>query len=757
VILRRVLLFGLVGVLAAAAGLAARDFRAARGDRSEQASDDAASDVAAAPAATPTPKWFTRRVPLPADLAVWSVRISPDGRSLAGLSPDVSNVSVCKADKAGPPVCPTPTPQRVVRYKLDDPPGAIDAVVTRVADAPQNGGFAWLPDGGLVVAELETPAPGAKVGPKTVALAIVDQGGRTVPLGIVQASAVPQLPVSPDGKWLVLGESVPPQLRFIDRVTGASRVLALSDARPADPPNTSLAWMADGRVLYAAGDAVLLVSPDGAVQRVAGPSGERVYGVEAMSPDRQVAVVRSARGTSEGYDLFVDGRWVDAPSAIVRPVAWLGAHDLLLRAASGALSSLDARAGATRDLGFILRASDPRILAYADPYLMWRDGQAGRLHLLDTRSAYDVAVGVTDVQGVQPYAGGGFFIVHPSGAELLTGADWFARVPPTAAPFATAGPAKPGAKDPFAEIAALPRLDQFTTGGALEVVSRTSSSKRVRSPDGGWSLEIPADWRADVGRLRGGELYSFDPTGMDYSGNAPPPGGVRMSITLWPDFDRRGPGWFAENQGRPGRVTSREITTVTLAGTTAHRVITQEEQPGPFASTVARWYFRHPSFDDRIVEIILFRADAPALVDAERALATLQLFSAVSGPREPLLSRADAIARVMIPPGAKPTPTPPIPERIEAKLATHKEIELAQRSGANYSLDADTPVWLVVRFGEIEPVIRGGPLGMPSAMPRWGWQFALLDARTGQGFGGGGGGTPGTEPPWWSSLRDRAQ
>lgn len=106
------------------------------------------------------------------------------------------------------------------------------------------------------------------------------------------------------------------------------------------------------------------------------------------------------------------------------------------------------------------------------------------------------------------------------------------RVPPTAASFVPAAPAKPGTRDPFADIRALPRIDQMT-GGALTVVSRTATAKRVSSPDGGWSVKVPSDWRADVGRLRGGELYSFDPTGMDFDRYAPPPGGVRMSVMLW--------------------------------------------------------------------------------------------------------------------------------------------------------------------------------------------------------------------------------
>ena len=757
VILRRaalLVLVAVIAVIAVGAGLAARQFREQRVNApTEQASEETATDVASAPTATAVPKWYTRRLDIPPDTAVWSIQISPDGASVAALSPNPSNVSVCVPDKVGAPVCPTPTPQRVVRFSVNDPPGAITATLTRVADAAQNSGYTWMWDGGLLVAQLDLPSPGAKVGPKTVTLSVIEKDGRITRLGGVQGASVPRpAALSPDARWLAVAE-LSPQVTFVERHGASVKTVALGGIGVGTTP----AWAADGKLLAMNGPALYLVSPSGTMDRVPAPAGIDLHGVASAAPDRTAFVLRATRERDELYVIYADGRWIDAPPSLMPWLTWITSHELLLRAPSGDLQAFDPRAGATRDLGYTMRASDPRILAYSEPYLMWRDGDAGRIHLLDTRNAYDAVVGVTDVVGVQTYASGGFLILHPNGAELLTAADWFARLPPTAAPFTSAAPPKPGTKDPFADIKTLPRLDQMTTGGALEVVSRSGTFKTVRSPDGGWSLKVPADWRGDVGRLRGGDFYSFDPTGRDNGGNTPAPGEVRLSLTLWPDFDRKGAYWLAQNYSWPGAVTSREITPVSLGpgNAYAYRVLAQEAGPGPFAGPSARWYLPHPSFDDRVVEIVLWRADATTLKETERALESLQLFAPVSGPREPILSRAEAIASAVGPSGGKPTPAPSTPERDEAKLVTLKEWERAQGSGQTFTLDGDTPVWVVMRFGDIDPTtVMRGPI-VPASLPpaRWTWRMTVLDARTGQGLSRGGGSG---DLPWWPALRDRA-
>lgn len=757
VILRRGALIALVVLFGAVAGVQARDLRAKQASSATE--PPPSGGAAAAPTATPVPKWYTRRVELPGDVAPWSVRISPDGTGLLALTPkDAFRTGICVADpKTGAPVCPTPPPSRVARYKVDDPPGAIAAVLTRLWDAPHDAGEAWLPDGGVLVAELDR-SPQAKATAKGVAISVIEPDGRTTKLDSVVGGALPQMPLSPDGRWLVTGETSP-QLRFLDRHTGAAHDVALNGVGlPTETWGFLLAWSSDGRALLAKDQTLFRVFPDGTVGRIPAPAGARLWGIASVSPDGKIAVARTTRGTTEGASALVDGRWVDVSRDALRLSSiptWVTSHEILAVTETHALGAFDPRTGATRDLGFTMRASDPRILAYSDPYLMWRDQDAGRIHLLDTRSAYDVLVGVPAVTGVQPYAGGGFLLLHQDGAELLTGADWFARVPPTAAPFSPAPPGVPGANDPFKDIAALPRLDQQTTGGALEVASKTSTTKRVKSPDGGWSLEVPLDWRADVGRLRGGEIYSYDPTGMDNSGNYPPPGGIHLSITLWPDLEKRGPAYLADHEGEPPGGTSRQRETLALAGTTAERVVMRGTQPPPFDVLRARWYLRHPSFDDRVLQIEVWRADPPALAAAEKVLATLELSPAVSGPRGPLLSRTEAIAKAFGYLGTKPADASAVPDRFEAKLATYKEVELAMASGRGFTIDSDTPVWVVMRFGDFPEPPHSAPMGYTPG--RWTYQMSVIearrDSRTG-GFMGGGG--RGGEPAWWAALRDRA-
>jgi hypothetical protein len=438
VIFRRALLLALVAALGIGAGLAAREMRTARLElATEQAGDDptgqaAAAPTATAPTATPTPKWFTRRIEIPAGIGAWSLRISPDGSSLAGITAQPPGTGVCvMVDKVSPPSCQPPVPSRVVRYRVGDPVGAITVTLTRVADAPENGGFSWIADGGLLVAELDLPAPGAKLGPKTVRLSVIEKNGSRTSLGSVEGASAPPALLSPDARWLATA-GLSSEVTFIERRGASIKTVPLGGIGVTGPPG----WAADGRLLFAKDAMLLRISPDGAIDRVPGPSGASLAGVASVSPDGALVVFRANRPQVEGLSVLVDGRWVDLPREAQRTAfpTWVTSRELLLRTDAGALQAWDPRTGVSRGLGSTMRAADPRILAYSEPYLMWREGDAGRVHLLDTRSSYDVLVGIAAVTSAQPYAGGGFLVLHQDGAELLTGADWFARVPPTASP-----------------------------------------------------------------------------------------------------------------------------------------------------------------------------------------------------------------------------------------------------------------------------------------------------------------------------------
>jgi hypothetical protein len=713
----------LVIVLAGAAGLAAREFRAGGAPRDVLPEGGAAQagPSSSPPAKTtfsppPAPKWHTRRVPVPEGVDPRSMLISPDGRALAAPSSDK---------------------KRIVLYALDDPPGAIEAVLTKVGEAPYWSGYHFLPDGGLLFGR----APGwnsQRVEAKSVAIAVLEQDGSTKTLGAVWGGSVSLPAVSPDGAWLAFSEISTVQL--IDRTGKApARTVTSSSEGHLGP----VGWSADGRLVIAQGQAVELISVDGTRSSIEGPSGLELNGVESQAPDGKVLIIRTLEGYHEGRIALAGDRWVELPQMLYGLI-WMAGHEILDRSTDGVLSVFDTLAGRSRDLGFTMRGADAGIHGVSGPYVLWRE--SGRLHLLDSRSGYDVLVGAgDDIQGGRPYSGGGFLLIGSSGASLLTGDDWFARVPPTAGPFVSAAPLPAGAIDPFVDIAALPRIDQMTTGGSLTVTSRTISNKAVTSEEGGWSLEVPIDWRADVGRFRGGQLYSFDPTTRDYGGNAPSPDEVRITIELWPDLEQRGPAWFADHESGANIALSRERRTVTLGGAEAEVAITLESGAASGAPvTAARWYLRHPWFDDRVMGIQLWRADGELLRQAETVLATLRLSRPISGPRGPLIARADVIANTG-------RTTPGRVDRVEAKLVTVKEWWLAATGSRSYSLDMDTPIWIVVRWGDFEVQTRG----IHGGTARFTWMISALDARTGKGFSGGGG--SGAEPAWWAALRDRAQ
>ncbi len=306
-----------------------------------------------------------------------------------------------------------------MRYKLAYPPGAITATLTKAADVPENGGFMWLPDGGLAIARLDTSASALKLSMKSVIVTILEADGRTIDVGNVEGGGMPALSLSADGKWLAVGQTQPSAVRLIDRTTGASKVIGVDFVGLPVP----LGWSADGRVLVGKDSTVFRMAPDGSIDRMPGPDGARLAGVASVSPDGSIAIFRANRPEAEGASALVDGRWVALPLDALRSSSipiWVTPHEVLLRTAANALQAFDPRNSSTRDLAYRMPGADPRVLAYSEPYLMWRDGDAGKIHLLDTRSAYDVLVGTTAVTNVQPYAGGGFLLVHLDSAELLT-------------------------------------------------------------------------------------------------------------------------------------------------------------------------------------------------------------------------------------------------------------------------------------------------------------------------------------------------
>ena len=68
----------------------------------------------------------------------------------------------------------------------------------------------------------------------------------------------------------------------------------------------------------------------------------------------------------------------------------------------------------------------------------------------------------------------------------------------------------------------------------LREAATLAGYKRISSPLGGWSMEIPAAWHATAARVRGAEIATFDVSAAQLSGNAPATDQLRMSVTLEP-------------------------------------------------------------------------------------------------------------------------------------------------------------------------------------------------------------------------------
>jgi hypothetical protein len=152
--------------------------------------------------------------------------------------------------------------------------------------------------------------------------------------------------------------------------------------------------------------------------------------------------------------------------------------------------------------------------------------------------------------------------------------------------------------------------------------------KRITSPLGGWSMELPAAWTARPARVRGAEIASFDMSSAQLSGNAPSADQLRMNVTLQPIFDGR----TLEQLGMDGvpPFLLIEQSHVTIAGMQAVRTTHRAYQPtgSPFDLLHVRWTFLSPHFPDRVTTIDVWPADTALRGVADRAVASLQFASA---------------------------------------------------------------------------------------------------------------------------------
>jgi hypothetical protein len=306
-------------------------------------------------------------------------------------------------------------------------------------------------------------------------------------------------------------------------------------------------------------------------------------------------------------------------------------------------------------------------------------------------------------------------------------------------------------------------LPPATSGPLPRQGGSNAQYARITSDLGGWSMEIPAGWSAVVATLRGADIASFDMSSAPIGGNAPVADQIRMRIILEPRFS----GLSLEQAGASGVPPSLvvEQTKVKVSGRDAVLTLRRAYQPSgsPLDQMHALWAFRSPYFSDRVAIVDAWPADGALRSEADRAVATFQLFAPSELPNLPQVSRQEATAKARAVPGAI--------DRVAVKLTTFGEWIQAQAAeqakvpggpmvvpGA--SPDPDQLAWVTVVAGDLGPMTKGGPpvpgsVGPAPAPPMTRWIVRILDAASGADLSGIW--SPnGDWPVWFDALRDRA-
>jgi hypothetical protein len=176
-------------------------------------------------------------------------------------------------------------------------------------------------------------------------------------------------------------------------------------------------------------------------------------------------------------------------------------------------------------------------------------------------------------------------------------------------------------------------------------------------------------------------------------------------------------------------------------------------QPLPWPTDTRNWFVRSPDFKDRMLVIQASPAEA-RIKDVDAIVASLRFAPPVVTPQTPI-TRARATAKYAS--GVLPVLRL---DRIEAKLVTWKEYELAAASFHSGVNDPDQLIWLVLVTGEIAHP-RGGPMMLidrsaPPIPTTYPWALFTIDAVSGDGTGLSCCGRD-ARPKWFDGLADRAK
>lgn len=640
-------LLGAIGVLLFGVAVAV----SALAVRENQPRISTSDDVAGAGAASAAPR-MASMAPLRfgPEYAARSARVSPDGKLATAMTNDWSAEGL---------------------FTLSDDASSGFVTAHEIARFAPGAGQVWLTAPTAVLVAVSQPT-------KRSLLKVIGADGKTLELG--DAEFTGPIATSPDGRWIAVAEglSQPSQIRIFDR-TGSAPPRVIASGMPSIVGG--IQWDANARVLYPNARTVVAVDLSGHDTSYSTSADASAFGVVGMSPDRSVAVIGVNVSTGESVRLLEGGSTRALPSGIVQPIVWVGPHEMLGRSDDGQLFAADAR-GKERALGVVMKSSDVRVLAYSAPYLLWIDNPLARVHLSDLAASKDVTVGANPLpSAAQPHGDGRFLITRDDvnfGADVLSGPSWFASLPPTPKPVATRAGAAAG-------------------------------YRRIASDEGGWSMEIPENWVAETGNLRGAEIASFDMQSTDFSGNAPAPDQFRIRVTVMPEYDHLSLEELGAKGGlsMPGPVVEQLATTV--AGQPAVRTLMRSSSPKPFDMEHVYWHFRSPFFVDRVVIVDAWPAEGALRAAADHAIATLQLSQPKVTATTPI-SRQQAIDRAT----AYLRTTGRV-DRVAAKLVGFHEYEVASNSGRSYTQDPDDLVWVVVTTGEF-PSTHSRPFN-PNASP----------------------------------------
>jgi hypothetical protein len=286
----------------------------------------------------------------------------------------------------------------------------------------------------------------------------------------------------------------------------------------------------------------------------------------------------------------------------------------------------------------------------------------------------------------------------------------------------------------------------------IEVLGIATGLVRAESLDGGWSAVYPSTWFRRAQPMRGQDFLSYEPD-LDFSGNLPPPGEVRVVVQLMANFDGLDPRAYASATPKSGQVMQEGDLTIAGQPAFTNKVQLNMAQPLPWPTDTRNWFVRSPYFNDRMLVIQATPADARA-TDVAALVASLRFAPPVVTPVTPL-SRALITAKYA-------TLTFPVlrTDRIEAKLVTWKEYELAAASFHSGVNDPEQLVWLVLVTGEVAfPGHPPPPVAPQTAQPTrttHPWVLFTVDAITGDGIGLSCCGTD-VPPKWFDGLTDRAK